>query len=549
MATNDVRARASIKDEMSGPLDRLSDKWKVLGAKGVAMGVGMAATNLAFQAASRAIGKVAGVVGEASDAYIQDERSQALLRTSLYANVAAFEGNTAAIEDRIFAGQRLGFSDDEQRESLTKLVGVTKDETKALEVQRTAMDLARMRGMSLADATELLGKVAGGNVSILRRYGIAIEKGASSTEALAAIQKMAQGQASTFADTIDGRLTRATIRQQEALEGGGKTASRVQLIWEEAWAGIAEGADNWLGSIDKQTAAIEHFRSQGLNPTMDELRAYMDTQGEFVFENERMVGSLKKTEESLGDVTASFRHGAAKGGSLITVLRDLGYEAGDADKATGDLASTLSEALFGDAINEGNLAELRETAKGLRAQRDAAKEGSREYNILTGRIAENERAQFDLQLQMAEKTGPAAVLAFLDKARDKYGTNNTRLQTMIDKLRTVWSLLNKFDDVGVITFGRYDGKLIPGFHAGGRPTPGEPAIVGEKGPELFVPDTAGTIVPNNRLGSGSMGGSTVVNINVSTPALTPGGAEALARYLEPIITRAQQRRGIVARVA
>ena len=34
------------------------------------------------------------------------------------------------------------------------------------------------------------------------------------------------------------------------------------------------------------------------------------------------------------------------------------------------------------------------------------------------------------------------------------------------------------------------------FAEGGRPSPGQPAIVGEKGPEVFVPDRPGTIVPN-----------------------------------------------------
>ena len=39
--------------------------------------------------------------------------------------------------------------------------------------------------------------------------------------------------------------------------------------------------------------------------------------------------------------------------------------------------------------------------------------------------------------------------------------------------------------------------LSPGgaFAEGGRPTPGELALVGEKGPELWVPDSSGTIIP------------------------------------------------------
>jgi hypothetical protein len=43
------------------------------------------------------------------------------------------------------------------------------------------------------------------------------------------------------------------------------------------------------------------------------------------------------------------------------------------------------------------------------------------------------------------------------------------------------------------------GFKLPGFAAGGRPTPNQPSIVGERGAELFIPDRAGTIVPNHQL--------------------------------------------------
>ena len=54
---------------------------------------------------------------------------------------------------------------------------------------------------------------------------------------------------------------------------------------------------------------------------------------------------------------------------------------------------------------------------------------------------------------------------------------------------------------------------LPGFAAGGRPAVGKPSIVGERGPELFVPSVAGTVLPNN-----SLGGTTnniVVNVDAS----------------------------------
>jgi hypothetical protein len=50
-------------------------------------------------------------------------------------------------------------------------------------------------------------------------------------------------------------------------------------------------------------------------------------------------------------------------------------------------------------------------------------------------------------------------------------------------------------------FGGGGGGSFGGFFAdGGRPRVGVPSIVGEKGPEVFVPDTAGKIVPNSQLG-------------------------------------------------
>ena len=53
---------------------------------------------------------------------------------------------------------------------------------------------------------------------------------------------------------------------------------------------------------------------------------------------------------------------------------------------------------------------------------------------------------------------------------------------------------------------------IFGFANGGRPPTNRPSIVGEKGAELFVPDSAGTIVPNDQLGGG--GTNAEINFNV-----------------------------------
>lgn len=52
---------------------------------------------------------------------------------------------------------------------------------------------------------------------------------------------------------------------------------------------------------------------------------------------------------------------------------------------------------------------------------------------------------------------------------------------------------------------------MPGYADGGIPAVNKPSIVGENGPEIFIPKTAGTIVPNNKMGE--MGGVTNVTNN------------------------------------
>ena len=71
------------------------------------------------------------------------------------------------------------------------------------------------------------------------------------------------------------------------------------------------------------------------------------------------------------------------------------------------------------------------------------------------------------------------------------------------------------------------------FANGGRPPVGKPSIVGEKGPELFVPRSSGTIVPNNKLGGG---GSMSVVVNVDASGTDVQGDDAQAKELGTLVS-------------
>ena len=64
--------------------------------------------------------------------------------------------------------------------------------------------------------------------------------------------------------------------------------------------------------------------------------------------------------------------------------------------------------------------------------------------------------------------------------------------------------------------GLFGGAIIPGFLAGGGPaTAGEPYVVGENGPELFVPKSSGTVIPNGGSTAGASATQTNVTYNIS----------------------------------
>ena len=66
-----------------------------------------------------------------------------------------------------------------------------------------------------------------------------------------------------------------------------------------------------------------------------------------------------------------------------------------------------------------------------------------------------------------------------------------------------------------------------GFANGGRPPVGKVSVVGERGPELFVPSTAGTIIPNNAIGGGGTTNNMItVNVDASGSSVQGNGSEA-----------------------
>lgn len=76
-----------------------------------------------------------------------------------------------------------------------------------------------------------------------------------------------------------------------------------------------------------------------------------------------------------------------------------------------------------------------------------------------------------------------------------------------------------------------------GFADGGDPPVGVPSLVGERGPELFVPKTAGTVIPNHQLADMGKGGDTThLTQNVSFILSQPPTRETQAQIATATFT-------------
>ena len=84
--------------------------------------------------------------------------------------------------------------------------------------------------------------------------------------------------------------------------------------------------------------------------------------------------------------------------------------------------------------------------------------------------------------------------------------------------------------------------------SGGPVSGGSPYIVGEKGPELFVPGSSGNIVPNHAMG----GANVVVNVDASGSSVEGDGGQAeqlgsmLAAAVQAEIANQQRPGGLLA---
>ena len=167
---------------------------------------------------------------------------------------------------------------------------------------------------------------------------------------------------------------------------------------------------------------------------------------------------------------------------------------------------------IGKAVEEGIVQNLTDAVMGTQTLAEAA------INVLN----QLKRKLIELAIQRAVSgignfIGNALGGIFGGGFSTMGGKTNTAL-TSAQQVAKDTALYTKLGSVNTFPAGS--------FANGGRPPVGKASLVGEMGPELFIPSRAGTIIPNKSLGGNSVTNNIVVNVDATGSAVQGNDSDA-----------------------
>lgn len=213
--------------QMSGSAQQMGQSIEQAGQRGSRS---FAQFNQSAFALGSAIGATAGLLSNFARAAAEEEIVFARLEQAVENTGKSYDVYSNAIDKAIQKGEQLSFADDQVADSLARLTTVTGDAQASIDQMGLVMDFARARGISLSTSADIVGKVIGGNVGILARYGIVLEEGATATEALALIQARTAGQAESYADETQGSIDRIRNQFDNLTESIGAQTGALQTL-------------------------------------------------------------------------------------------------------------------------------------------------------------------------------------------------------------------------------------------------------------------------------------------------------------------------------
>jgi len=407
----------------------------------------------AFAAAGVAAAAYAGkLLVDGVKSALEDEAAQAKLALTLK--------NVAGATDQVIAnteiwisnmGRAFGVADDQLRPAYERLARATGSVEQAQKLATLSLDIAAGTGKSLEAVSNALGKAYEGNTAALGKLGIGLDKAELKSmtldEVTAKLSETFGGQASAQADTFQGKLARLSLTFDEAKETAGAFV------------------------LNALTPLVDFIVTKAI-PILSDLGSQVGEKLSPVF------GSISNfiTETVIPSFIALYNYIITY---VIPVMKNY---------LTPILQGVKS--VFGaisDAISE-NAGFFKLLGIGLTAFLVIAKP-------VASFIGTTFKAAFN---------GIAFIIDGVSLAIKVLVGSINGIITGLNLLISGYNIVNNLKP------GSKDLPPIPKLAKGGMVNANSPYIVGEVGPELFVPSSGGRIVPNNKLGGG---GNIYINVS------------------------------------
>lgn len=584
--SNNVKFRGTFDDKVSGTLDKLRTKFDQIGGKGSSASLFGNVGAKAMAAGLTMIGSAASI---ATDFLGHSITAASNLTEATTKSQAVFGDSAGQIETWAETASR---SFGQSKRSALEAAGTFGNliqafgigGTKAGEMSKTlvelASDLASFNNTSVDEAIQALRSGLSGETEPLKRYGVALNDVRLKEEALrmglikttsgvlpitiktqaaySLILKdtaLAQGD---FARTADGMANQMKTLAAQAEDTSAKFGEVLLPI-------VVEFQRTVITALDRSSIAWEDMEaaakkgSQSAQGEMRALQAIADEMGvgvETAFNLVAQTGThdMKTLRMALNGYSGEMRETA---GEVDTAGADMERTFEDLTKVATDQAQAMIDGYF-DPI------EIRARIYQSRLSQNAAEEKlrdaktKREKREAADDIVASISDQADALNDLAKKNKLTAkdIDRFEKDVKESYDVLGKKvppdIQAIITKMRALAAFDNRVVNVKVWTKFQMDNS--PHRAMGGPVKAGQVYTVGERGPELFVSERNGTIIPNHALsgmvgataggGGGGMGGAAVTLVYAPTySSASPAEAQRFAREILPAVLRESTRQG------
>lgn len=485
----------------------------------------------AFGIATAAVGAFAVKVGkDAVKAAIADQKSQVLLANSLRNTTGATTAAIASVESYISKLQvQVGVADDELRPALSRLAAVTGDVAVAQQLLGTALDVSAFSGADLNSVTVAFTRALQGNFRGLQRLVPSIDATVVKSKDLVAIfnevEKATRGAAAARAGTLEYRLAILRIRYEEILETLGYALLPVlEEFSKTLTSDILPKIARW---IDLNKKGLAEGLKSAADAAFELLKAAFKVSAWFVdnfntIKNFAILlasiwatGKVYSFITAIGKVSLAFKgmQAAALGAGAASAAAT----AGSAGAAATFLAGARALGIVGVGVTGITALTLglskispRENAKRqAAAQRMAGASKAEEYNAkfrdMVGRSQEGRAMGGDMG-------GLKGLMDLLNKQQDKLNAGKKKQLSIEEKI-----IRNKLRELGLTLMTAKIEAQATAFAIGEN--------IKRQGEIAKNAPTVSLAAQGDGSASGapsiSSSGAPSVNVNISTPYVTP----------------------------